>query len=219
MDSTGHRRIRETSLVACTRSSSPRRRKPFLWTNPKRSRGFGRLKIRRLQHRDYSSVREIYKAASQEYLQYQRQRSGEVYDPVRPDLDTSQLDFYAATHCSFAAIENERLLGVLLAQSLRWVNDWDKVLWLEYIAVHAAHRRRGIGLALVSAAKDFARKHHIDVLSTTLNIDNEESKSLLLKAGFDVKDWRIASCSPDSFQRTSLLAGVTSGKFPLDEIL
>ncbi len=167
------------------------------------------MKIRRLQHRDYSSVQEIYKAASQEYLQYQRQRSGEVYDPVRPDLDTSQLDFYAATHCSFAAIENKRLLGVLLAQSLRWVNDWDKVLWLEYIAVHAAHRRRGIGLALVSAAKDFARKHHIKGLFTTLNTDNEESKSLLLKAEFDVKDWRIASYSLDGLPRPSSLASVT----------
>jgi len=153
------------------------------------------LEIRLLQHSDYSGVREIYKAVSNEYLQYQRQTSGEVYDPVRPDLETSQLDFYVATHCSFAAIENERLLGVLLAQPLRWINDWDKVLWLEYIAVQAAHRRKGIGLALISAAKDFARKHDIKGLFATLNVDNEESKSLLLKAKFEVKDWRIASYS------------------------
>ncbi len=110
-----------------------------------------------------------------------------------PTLTPPKLDFYAATHYSFAAIEKEKLLGVLLVQPLMWVNDWDKVLWLEYIAVHAAHRRRGIGLALISAAKDFARKHHIKALFTTLNIDNEESKSLLLKAEFDVKDWRIAT--------------------------
>jgi GNAT superfamily N-acetyltransferase len=153
------------------------------------------LEIRLLQHSDYSSVREIYKTVSNEYLQYQRQTSGEVYDPVRLDLETSQLDFYVATQSSFAAIENERLLGVLLAQPLRWINDWDKVLWLEYIAVHAAHRRKGIGLALISAAKDFARKHDIKGLFATLNLDNEESKSLLLKAKFDVKDWRIASYS------------------------
>ena len=167
------------------------------------------MEIRLLRRRDYSSVREIYKTVSNEYLQYQRQRSGEVYDPVRPGLDTSQLDFYVATHCSFAAIENEKLLGVLLVQPLRWVNDWDKVLWLEYIAVHAAHRRRGIGLALISAAKDFAQKHRIKGLFTTLNIDNEESKSLLLKAKFDVKDWRIASYSPNSLPRPSTLASVT----------
>jgi predicted N-acetyltransferase YhbS len=167
------------------------------------------LEIRLLRHRDYPSVREIYKAVSNEYLQYQRRRSGEVYDPVKPDLDTSQLDFYVATHCSFVTIENEKLLGVLLAQPLRWFNDWYKVLWLEYIAVHAAHRRRGIGLALISAAKDFARKHHIKGLITTLNIDNEESKSLLLKARFDVKDWRIASYSPDSLASASSAASVT----------
>ena len=155
------------------------------------------MEIRLLRHTDYSSVREIYKAVSNEYLQYQRQTLGKVYDPVRLDLETSQLDFYVATHCSFAAIENGRLLGVLLAQPLRWFNDWNKVLWLEYIAVNAAHRRRGIGLSLISAAKDFARKHRIKGLSTTLNIDNEESKSLLLKARFDVKDWRIASYSPE----------------------
>jgi predicted N-acetyltransferase YhbS len=161
------------------------------------------LEIRPLRRREYSSVREIYRAVSNEYLQFQRQRSGEVYDPIRPDLDTSQLDFYVATHCSFTAIENEILLGVVLAQPLKWFNDWDKVLWLEYIAVHAAHRRRGIGLALISAAKDFARRHRIKGLFTTLNIDNEESKSLLLKAEFDVKDWRIASYSPDSLLRSS----------------
>jgi GNAT superfamily N-acetyltransferase len=167
------------------------------------------LEVRLLQHSDYSSVREIYKAVSNEYLQYQRQTSGKVYDLVRADLETSQLDFYVATHCSFAAIENQRLLGVLLAQPLKWVNDLDKVLWLEYIAVHAAHRRRGIGLALISAAKDFARKHRIKGLFTTLNIDNQESKSLLLKAEFDVKDWRIASYSPEGSPRASSLATVT----------
>ena len=167
------------------------------------------MKIRRLQHRDYSRVREIYRAVSNEYLQFQRQRSGEAYDPIRPDLATSQLDFYVATHCSFTAIENEILLGVLLAQPLKWFNDWDKVLWLEYIAVHAAHRRRGIGLALISAAKNLARKHHIKGLFTTLNTDNEESKSLLLKAEFDVKDWRIASYSLDGLPRPSSLASVT----------
>ena len=146
---------------------------------------------------------------SNEYLQYQRQKSGGVYDPVRPGLATSQLDFYVATHCSFVARENEKTLGVLLAQPLRWVNDWDKVLWLEYIAVHVAHRRRGIGLALISAAKDFARKHHIKGLFTTLNMDNEESKSLLLKADFDVKDWRIASHLPEGLPKSSSLASDT----------
>ena len=176
--------------------SSSRRCKPFfLRTNPNRG-GFERLEIRLLRRRDYPGVREIYKAVSKEYLQYQRQRSGEVYDPVRLDLDTAQLDFYLATHCSFAAIENKKPVGVLLAQRFKWVNDWDTVLWLEYIAVHTAHRRRGIGLALISAAKHFARKHNVRRLFTTLNIDNEESKRLLLKAEFDVKDWRVASYSP-----------------------
>jgi len=174
-----------------------------------RSHRFGRLEVRLLQYSDYSSVREIYRAVSNEYLQYQRQTSGKVYDPVRPALGTSQLDFYVATHCSFAAIENEKLLGVLLAQPLRWFNDWDKVLWIEYIAVQVAHRRRGVGSSLISAAKGFARKHDIKGLFTTLNIDNEESKSLLLKAEFDVKDWRIASYSPDSLPRASSLASVT----------
>lgn len=128
-----------------------------------------------------------------EYLQYQRQRSAEVYDPVGSDLDTAQLDFYVATRSSFVAIENRKLAGFLLAQTLSWVNDWDNVLWLEYIAVGPAHRRKGVGLALISAAKDFARKHHIKGMLATLNVDNGESKSLLLKAKFDVKDWRIAS--------------------------
>ena len=155
------------------------------------------MEIRLLQQADYSSVREIYKAVRNEYLQYQVQASGEISDPVRLDLNISQLDFYTSTHSSFVAVDNGRLIGVLLAQPLRWVNELNNVLWLEYIAVDAAYRRRGVGLALISAAKDFARKYGIKCLFTTLNIDNEESKSLLLKAEFDVKDWRIASFSAD----------------------
>jgi GNAT superfamily N-acetyltransferase len=153
----------------------------------------GRLGIRLLRKRDYSGVREIYKTVRNEYLRYQRRKSGEVYDPVGPDLDMSQVEFYVATHSSFVAIENRKLVGFLLAQPLRWFSDWDKVLWLEFIAVRPAHRRKGVGLALTSAAKGFARRHDIKGLFTTLNVDNEESKSFLHKAGFDVKDWRIAS--------------------------
>ena len=159
--------------------------------------GFVRMEIRLLQRADYSAVREIYKAVRNEYLQYQVQASGKIYDPVRLDLCISQLDFYTASHSSFVAVANGRLVGVLLAQTLQWVNEFTNVLWLEYIAVDAAYRRRGVGLALISAAKDFAQKYGIKSLFTTLNIDNEESKSLLLKAEFDVKDWRIASFPAD----------------------
>ena len=151
------------------------------------------MEIRLLQRADYSAVREIYKAVRNEYLQYQVQVSGAVYDPVSLDLDISQLDFYTATRSSFVAVASGRLVGVLLAQPLQWVNEFNRVLWLEYIAVDAAYSRRGVGLALISAAKYFAQKHGIKGLFSTLNIDNEESKSLLLKAEFDVKDWRIAS--------------------------
>ena len=84
-------------------------------------------------------------------------------------------------------------LSIARMNSVNQVNESNKVLWLEYIAVDAAHRRRGVGLALISATKDYAQKRRIKRLFTTLNIDNEESKSLLLKAEFDVKDWRIAS--------------------------
>ena len=155
------------------------------------------MEIRHLRRADYSAVREVYKAVRNEYLQYQIERSGEVHDPVGLDLVNSQLDFYTAAHSCFVAVADGKLVGVLLAQPLQWVNEFDKVLWLEYIAVDAAHRRRGVGLALVSAAKDFAQKNGIKGLFTTLNIDNEESKSLLLKAKFDVKNWRIASFSAD----------------------
>jgi hypothetical protein len=46
-------------------------------------------------------------------------------------------------------------------------------------------------------------------LFTTLNIDNQESKSLLLKAEFDVKDWRIASYPHEGSPRASSSASVT----------
>ncbi len=64
----------------------------------------------------------------------------------------------------------------------------DKLLWIEYIVVQSKFRRHGVGLALLNALINYAKRYGIDRIYTTINPDNEASMKLHLKAGFDVKD-------------------------------
>lgn len=69
----------------------------------------------------------------------------------------------------------------------------DKLLWIEYIVIQPTFRRRRIGLNLLHKLIYHAKHSGIDRIYTTINPDNQASIKLHLKAGFDVKDWQIAS--------------------------
>jgi L-amino acid N-acyltransferase YncA len=50
----------------------------------------------------------------------------------------------------------------------------------------------GIGSSLISKVVNHARSLGVKLLYTTLNPNNSESSRLLIKHGFEVKDWKQA---------------------------
>jgi ribosomal protein S18 acetylase RimI-like enzyme len=99
------------------------------------------------------------------------------------------------TKSSFVAVLNGKVVGFILSQEQEWSGHEEqsrKCLRLAYIAVHPDRQRCGIGSTLLNAVKKYAVEHGLDELSAELNTNNEPSKKLLTRAGFIVKDWRIA---------------------------
>jgi len=152
--------------------------------------------VRPAQLADYSDVRSIYKSVIKDYHTFLAERG--LNENLSDNLDIESFRFYVSGQSSFVALtENKSIIGFILAQKIDWINGNEKTLWLEYIAVSPNYRRHSIGLKLLEEVKKYAREHSIDALYSTLNVDNEPSKRLLVKSGFTVKDWRIAFQLPN----------------------
>jgi len=143
-------------------------------------------------------VNTIYKAVIEEYrtfLSKKAIRDEELHDTLKPE----SFGHYADNQSSFVAlVDNKQIVGFILTKEIDWINNRSKTLWLEFIAVSPNYRRHSIGLKLLQEAKKYARDHSLNGLYTTLNIDNEPSKNLLIKAGFTVRDWRIAHLATEN---------------------
>ena len=108
-------------------------------------------------------------------------------------LPLGEFEFYSQVGCSFVALSRERVVGLILAQPVRWMSPGNYTLWLEYIAVTRAFRNQGVGSALLSSVKQWSARQSVGCMFTTLNPNNEESRALLRKAGFEVREWLTAS--------------------------
>jgi len=86
-----------------------------------------------------------------------------------------------------------KLVGFILTQPTSFVHTAKRELWLEYIAVRPASRRKGIGTKLMSTVIEYANTHDIPLLYTTLNPNNKESIQFLTMHGFEIKDWKEAT--------------------------
>lgn len=115
--------------------------------------------------------------------------------PERMEVSHERFDHYLNSGSTFVAEEAGEVLGYVASQTARFMHGVDKLLWIEYIVVQRKSRRRKIGSALLDKLADYARRSGIDRVYTTMNPDNEASIRLHLKAGFEVVDWKIASCS------------------------
>jgi len=69
----------------------------------------------------------------------------------------------------------------------------NKTLEIAFIVVQKEFRRQNIGLALLAKLQDYSREAGIERLDSTINPNNPESIRLHQKAGFDVKDWKLAT--------------------------
>jgi len=83
--------------------------------------------------------------------------------------------------------------GYVATQTIPYMRGHDKILWIEYIVTKEKYRQQGIATVLIKRLKDYAKGHRIDSIYATINPDNTASIELHEKAGFNVKNWKIAS--------------------------
>ncbi len=148
------------------------------------------IRTRRLTSNDYRAVKNIEGIIVNEYLQYLKETSEK--DTIVRWMTPQYFNHYVRTETSFVAETDRKLVGFILAQPTSFVQGAKREIWLEYIAVLPEARKMGIGSRLISKAVNHARSHGVKLLYTTLNPNNNESSRLLVKHGFEVKDWKQA---------------------------
>ena len=149
------------------------------------------VRIRKLVARDYRSVKKIERVMVDEYLGYLKEIGEE--DPIEPWITPEYFNHYVRAQASYVAEVARKLVGFILVQPTSFVHGAQREIWLEYIAVQPASRRKGIGTMLMSTVIEYANTHDTPLLYTTLNPNNKESIQLLTKHGFELKDWKEAT--------------------------
>jgi GNAT superfamily N-acetyltransferase len=149
------------------------------------------VRIRKLAARDCGAVKRIERIIVDEYLAYLRETGEE--DTIEPWITPEYFNHYVRAQASYVAEIARKLVGFILVQPTSFVQCTQRELWLEYIAVRPASRRKGIGTLLMSAVLEYANTHDIPLLYTTLNPNNKESIQFLRMHGFEVKDWKQAT--------------------------
>ena len=152
--------------------------------------------IRPIEKRDYGAFRRLFDEAYSEYLAPLKQKNPKQYLKERQTkmkITLPRFDFYLKTGSSFVAEEDGKVVGYVASQTVNFMHGVDRLLWIEYIVVQQRFRRRGMGLALLRRLVEYAKLSGVGRVYTTINPDNKVSIDLHVKAGFDVKDWKIAS--------------------------
>ena len=149
------------------------------------------VRIRKLVARDYGAVKRIERIIVDEYLGYLRETGEE--DTIEPWITPEYFNHYVRAQASYVAEIARKLVGFILVQPTCFVHGAEREIWLEFIAVQPASRRKGIGTVLMSAVVEYAKTHDISLLYTTLNPNNKESIQFLTRHGFEVKDWKEAT--------------------------
>ena len=125
------------------------------------------IAVRPVADSDYDAVVAVWRAAGLPVRLGGRDTQPE-FERQRAAFPTS---FLVATHAA-------RIVGVIFG-----THDSRKG-WLNRLAVHPDHRRRGIGLRLIRAAEAALLAQGITILAALTEEKNTASASLLAKAGY-----------------------------------
>jgi L-amino acid N-acyltransferase YncA len=91
------------------------------------------------------------------------------------------------------------VIGYVASQTVPSLHGINKELWVAFIVVQKKFRRQKIGLALLAKLQSCAREGGIERLYSTINPNNPESIGLHQKAGFEVRDWKMAIYNAKTF--------------------
>mgnify|MGYP001087848986 CR=1 FL=1 len=154
------------------------------------------MRIRLLEEKDFEAFRKLFDEAFSEYLEFLRHKNHEQFlEEVaeREAVTQEGFDFYLRTGTTFVAEEEGKVIGYVAGQPLPSLHGINKELSVEFIVVQKKFRRQKIGLALLTKLINYARQAGVDRICATINPNNPVSMQLALRAGFDVKDWKIAT--------------------------
>ncbi len=149
------------------------------------------VRIRKLAARDYKAVKRMERIIVDEYFGYLKETGEE--DTIEPWITPEYFNHYVRAQASYVVEIARKLVGFILVQPTSFVHGAQREIWLEYIAVQPASRRKGIGTMLMSTVIEYANTHDIPLLYTALNPNDNESIQFLRKHGFRVKDWKEAT--------------------------
>jgi len=154
------------------------------------------MRVRLLEERDFESFRTLFDEAFSEYLEFLRQENHEQFlreVAEREEVTREGFDFYLRTGTTFVAEEEAKVVGYVASQTVPSLHGINKELWVAFIVVQKKFRRKKIGLALLAKLLSCAREAGVERVYSTINPNNPESLELHQKAGFDVRDWKLAS--------------------------
>ncbi|HXX87336.1 MAG TPA: GNAT family N-acetyltransferase [Candidatus Acidoferrum sp.] len=154
------------------------------------------MRVRLLEERDFESFRTLFDEAFSEYLEFLRQENHEQFlreVAEREEVTREGFDFYLRTGTTFVAEEEAKVVGYVASQTVPSLHGINKELWVAFIVVQKKFRRKKIGLALLAKLLSCAREAGVERVYSTINPNNPESLGLHRKAGFDVRDWKLAS--------------------------
>ena len=127
----------------------------------------GKWDIVTLSEADYDAVLALWQAAGLS---------------IRPDGRDSRAQYVAQaaqdTQTVIGARDGGVLIGVIVA-----THDGRKG-WLNRLAVHPEHRRRGIGMALVQAAEQVLQRQGLQITAALIEDWNDASQALMTRAGY-----------------------------------
>jgi L-amino acid N-acyltransferase YncA len=154
------------------------------------------MKVRLLEEKDFGTFKKLFDEALSEYLEFLQHENHEQFlkeVTQREEVTREGFDFYLKTGATFVAEEEGKVIGYVAGQTVPSLHGVNKELWVGFIVVQKEFRRRKIGLALLAKLQNYAREVGIERLYSTINPNNPESIGLHKKAGFEVKDWKMAT--------------------------
>ena len=162
------------------------------------------VEIRALKENDRGHVRALELFCIREYLEGSLHKS---WDQLSHDLidelgasSHNSFDHYLKSGLCFVALEDGHIVGFVFGQMVDFINNVPKVLWVESIAVHPNHRRKGIAYKLLKKAATEAKKKGAKAVQSTIMSDLAASVMLHKKLGFFMDGRKVAFLDLESFQ-------------------
>jgi len=155
-----------------------------------------KLIVRQMVKEDYEAYKGFFDEACNEYLEDLSQNDPQQYRKERQEnriVTRARFNFYLKTGSSFVAEKGSEVVGYVATQTIPYMRGHSKVLQIEYVIVKSKFRRQGAGASLLRKLAGYANASEISQVFSTISPDNEASIKLHERAGFNIKNWKIAS--------------------------